>query len=114
MTEEGTTNIEKILNFKLSRKLVCLIKLSLYQKIKSKEPFTLSELERYLGFNSPQPDLRRIFEFLIDNNIITEYDKYFHYTRYKLDTKKLVAFIDKLEFIQIAFTYFDEHHLCEF
>lgn len=63
-------------------------------KLKTKNPFTKSDLERHFGYDSPQQDLRKIIDVLIKDKIIV-----FHsfnkksYPRYVLNIKRLKKII---------------------
>jgi len=60
------------------------------------ETFTLSELERRLGYHYPQPTLREeIFTTLITNGSLIALNSTAKYSRYRIDKKKLAHYIIK-------------------
>ena len=97
-------------SFATPRKIKFLIELSFYD---DKLVSTISDFERYLGFNTPQPDLRRLINYLIKEKILLQHDILYGRTRYKIDIKKLIALIDNLLITQDFYKYFSTHHLCD-
>lgn len=91
----------------LPRRLFFLIKLS-YFKGKSA---SISDYERYLGYHSPQPDVRETLQFLIEKEILIYYGKLLWVKQYKLNIKKLRDFLDELPAINELYEYFNEHHI---
>ena len=88
----------------MSRRMKFLILLTYYKRNKLSN---FSDFERFLGYETPQPDIRQLLDFLIEKEILIFYDKIYNIKRYKLNTKKLYNYIKELESYQMFYKLID-------
>lgn len=93
----------------LTRKLSFLLKLTFLDNYKKAKCF--SEIERDLGFNSPQPDLRELLKFLEKKEVLILQDVVFGVKTYKIILRKLIDLIDDLKSTEEFYKYFYQHHI---
>lgn len=58
-----------------------------------KQPFFMADLERYGGWNKPQPDIRKIINSLIDMGILISFEKIEKDYNFKLNKRLLKKLI---------------------
>ena len=92
----------------MPRRLVFLLKISFYE---DKKIFSCSDLERYLGYKTGQPDVREILKLLEEKHILIFVDKLFGVKRYKLDRKMLRDYIDEIPAVNLLYDYFKIFHI---
>jgi len=101
MIEENINRIPRTILY-----LISLIKLG-------KNVFVISEFERSLGYLTPQPDLRKLIEYLISKDVIGLYDTVAGIKRYQVRIKKLKDMIDELPITNLYYEYFNQEHYCQ-
>lgn len=93
--------------FAIPRKIEFLLKLSLYEN----KPSRFEDYARYLGIVESRRDLRAVLHFLIQQEIMVPVKQVFNHTWYRIQMKKLRAFIADLAITELFFDYFDAHHV---
>lgn len=88
--------------FKLPRRIQFLLDLITFDYNKEA---SVSDFERYLGYNTPQPDLREILNFLEKQNVLIYTRTDLGVKMYKLNYKALLEMIEGLDFFDSFYTY---------
>lgn len=97
-----TENMPKKSFLRTPRKLKIIYDLAVME---NKKILCFSDFERYLGYNTPQPDIREILKFLEDNSILNLVEIMRGVKLYKLNIKKLRSFLEDLDVYQMNLEY---------
>ena len=85
---ETTPLIDKILS--MNKRQSFLYSLCYYDGC---EPFFITDIERYSGWDNPQQDIRKVIAALLEIDVIIKVDKIKGDYNYKLDRKLLIKII---------------------
>lgn len=95
--------------FSPPRNINSLIKISLLKRWKK---YSFVDLEKELGYKEPQPDVRRVLKFLLENDFLVQSEVLGpRFVRYKINQRKLKKYIDSLEITNLFYRFFSRYHI---
>lgn len=94
-------------DFNIPISIEVLIKLT---KIEKKGEYCFSDIERFLGYNTPRADVRRVLTTLINEKVMTLIEKRFGINIYKININALEDFINNLSGIKLLISYFEDNY----
>ena len=71
--------------------------------------YVITDIERELQYKNPRPDIRKLIQYLINENILVQKKKIYNSKYYKINRKLLINFIDSLDITTLFYQYFKNH-----